>query len=142
MSAPRPGTTTAAANVQNLLPSAAVPVSSTNPVSASAASLLPPGAAPVPTHAAPTRPAAVTFGHESKPLHQPVIIPTEDGGFVSIREPVKVIGDGDEAIELRPLTPEEKARRKFRKNLLLWGFGLAMMFVVMLILLTMGPLKR
>jgi len=69
------------------------------------------------------------------------VIPTEDGGFTTLRDPVKTVGDGDEEIELRALTPEEKARKKFKKNLILWGFGLAIMAITLYVLLTMGPIS-
>ena len=76
----------------------------------------------------------------SGPASGSIVLPTEDGGYVKLREPVKTIGRGDDAVELRTLSPEEKARRKFKRNLILWGFGLVMIAITLALLLFMGPL--
>jgi len=68
------------------------------------------------------------------------VIPTEDGKLVTIREPVKTVGDGDEEIELKTLTAEEKEKKKLKKNLIVWGFGLVIMAITLYALLTMGPI--
>jgi hypothetical protein len=70
----------------------------------------------------------------------PLVIPTEDGGFVTLREPVKTVGDGDEEIELRTLPPEERERKKQKKNLIIWAVGLVVIAVTLYALLAMGPL--
>jgi hypothetical protein len=67
------------------------------------------------------------------------VIPTEDGTFVTVREPVKTVGEGDEEIELRSLTGEEKERKKLKKNLIVWGFGLVIIAITVYVLLAMGP---
>ncbi len=101
------------------------------------------GATPLPTG----RPGASAKTGAGAPLPRApgsggssVVLPTEDGGYVTVREPVKTIGRGDEAIELRTLSPEEKARRKLKKNLVLWGFGLLIIGITLVLLLFMGPL--
>jgi hypothetical protein len=66
-------------------------------------------------------------------------VPTEDGGYVTLRDPVKTVGRGDDAIELRTLSPEERARRKLKRNLVLWGFGLLIISITLVLLLVMGP---
>jgi hypothetical protein len=70
-----------------------------------------------------------------------IVIPTEDGGQVMVREPVKTVGEGDDEIELRSRTPEEKAKRRLIKNLVLWGFGLVFIAIVLITLLTTGPIS-
>ena len=66
---------------------------------------------------------------------------TEDGSSVTLREPVKTIGHGDDAQELRQLTSKEKARRRMVKNLVLWSFGALILIVAVLILRWLGPLS-
>ena len=74
------------------------------------------------------------------PVAKTILLPTEDGGQVALRDPVKTIRDGDEEIELRTLTPEEKARRRFWKNLFVWTFGLVMLAITLYVMFAMGPL--
>lgn len=68
------------------------------------------------------------------------MIPTEDGKFVTLREPVKTVGDGDEEMELNSLTAGEKEKKKLKKNLIVWGFGLAIIAITLYVLLVMGPI--
>ena len=58
------------------------------------------------------------------------IVPTEGGGYVTIQESPKVIGSGDDEVEVRRLAPAEKARRRFRKGIFLWTFCLLVLIVV------------
>ena len=69
------------------------------------------------------------------------MIPTEDGTFVTVREPLKTVGEGDEEIELRSLTAEERERKKLKKNLIVWGFGLVIIAITLYALLTIGPIN-
>ena len=62
------------------------------------------------------------------------MIPTEDGGFVKVQEPVKTIGYGEDEIELKRLTPEEKAKRRRVTNMIVGGLCLVVLFVTLLIL--------
>ena len=57
-----------------------------------------------------------------------------------MREPVKTVGEGDEEIELKSLTTEEKERKKLKKNLIVWGVGLVIIAITVFVLLTMGPI--
>jgi hypothetical protein len=57
-----------------------------------------------------------------------------------VREPVKTIGTGDDEIELHSRTPEQKARWRVKKNLVLWTFGLIVLGITLLVLLLMGPI--
>jgi DNA-directed RNA polymerase subunit RPC12/RpoP len=88
--------------------------------------LLPPGAAAVDLAAA-ARPRPFT------PVLLPqeaVALPTPDGGQVTIKDTPKTILSGDDEIELARLSREEKSRRRFRRNLILWGICLAILFGV------------
>jgi hypothetical protein len=58
-------------------------------------------------------------------------VPTPDGGFVTIKETPRTIGAGDDEIEVRRLSSTEKSARRFRRNLILWGICLAILFVVL-----------
>jgi len=50
------------------------------------------------------------------------------------REPVRTIGSGDRVIELRRLSPEEKASRRGRRNLVMLLSGLSILMVIVLLL--------
>ncbi len=63
-----------------------------------------------------------------------VLIPTDDGGFIALREPVKTVSVKGQEIELRRLTPEEKAARRFKRNLFVAGFGMLFLIAMMLIM--------
>jgi hypothetical protein len=99
-------------------------------------SLLPPGAASASAAAAPGEqvpiPAAPRRGPLT-PIQLPAgtaAVPTPDGGFVTIKDTPKTIVHGDEEIEVRRLTPAEKAQRRFRRNLILGGICLAILLAV------------
>ena len=67
-----------------------------------------------------------------------IAVPTPEGGFVAVRESeTKTIKSGNQEIEVRKLSAEEKAKRRRRNNLILGGFCLLVLFVVMLILMNM-----
>jgi hypothetical protein len=59
-----------------------------------------------------------------------VAVPTPDGGFVTVTESPALIGEGDEEIEVRRLTPQEKARRRFRRNMILWSVSILILLAV------------
>jgi len=93
-------------------------------------SLLPPGVAAQPTPA--NRPLPVTTQQiqqdaaaASAPTRSSEVIgvPTEDGGFVKLHEPVKKVEYAGEEIELHRLTPEERARKRMFKNILMLVVG-------------------
>jgi hypothetical protein len=92
------------------------------------------GAGAVPASASTRQPGIGTGGNR-------IVLPTEDGGYVTLRDPVKTIGHGDEEIELRTLSPKEKARRKLKRNLILWGFGLLLIAITLALLLFVGPIR-
>jgi hypothetical protein len=67
-----------------------------------------------------------------------VLIPTDDGQLIALREPVKTVEVQGREIELRRLTPEEKEQRRFRRNLFVAGFGLLFLIVTMIIMALAG----
>jgi hypothetical protein len=71
---------------------------------------------------------------------RPIILPTQDAGLVTVREPIKRAGSSDEAFELRSLTPQQKERWRFKKNLILWLFGIIILGITIIVLLTVGPM--
>jgi hypothetical protein len=99
--------------------------------------LLPPGAtAADPAAAAPGEQVAIPAAPKRGPL-TPVqlpagmaAVPTEGGGFVTIKETPKTIVHGDEEIEVRRLTPAERAQRRFRRNVILGCICLAILLAV------------
>jgi hypothetical protein len=99
--------------------------------------LLPPGS-PSSTGNTPGQQVALpTQTPKSEPA-QPrdsIRIRGEDGSYVTLTEPKKVVGEGDKQRALRTLTPEEKARARFVKNILVWSFC-AILLAIALVLLT------
>ncbi|MCA9176467.1 MAG: hypothetical protein KDB14_18395 [Planctomycetales bacterium] len=56
---------------------------------------------------------------------------TEDGQIVMLREPVRKVGVGEDEQEIRLLTPEERAARRLKKNLIVWALGLIVLIATM-----------
>ncbi len=72
----------------------------------------------------------------------PISLPTADDPLsIKIREPVKTVGVGDVAVELKSLSSESRARWRLKKNLILWTFGLIVMGIALAILLLAGPIS-
>jgi hypothetical protein len=88
-----------------------------------------------------SQPGSGAPARSSSSAQSSIVIPTEDGGFVRLRDPVKTVGEGYEAVELRSHSPEERASWKLKKNLIMWGFGLAVIGITLYVLLKMGPLS-
>lgn len=63
-----------------------------------------------------------------------VVIPTDDGKYVALREPVKTVGKGSQERELRVLTPEEKQKRRFVRNVIVYTIGLVILIVTFALL--------
>ncbi|MCA9155207.1 MAG: hypothetical protein KDA38_10495 [Planctomycetales bacterium] len=117
--------------------------SASRPTNRVADDLLPPGAEEVP--AGPLKQVVLpTAGKPDEPRGKAadgsILIPTADGGQVAVREPVKTISAHGEEVELRQRTPEERAARRFRKNLVIWTLGILLVGITMYILLVMGPM--
>lgn len=100
-------------------------------------SLLPPGAASEETGpAVPGEQVPIPAAPESRPITANLpagmaAVPTADGGFITIRETPRTIGEGDDEVELKRLSVEEKSARRFRRNLILWGICLVILFGVL-----------
>ena len=110
--------------------------------------MLPPGTTPVPLAppppGAPLRPVVVTsttdagYSPSSSTLTgETIVIPTEDGELVAVHERAKTVGKPGQEIELRRRTPEEKARRRLVKNLVMGGFCLIVLAVTFFLLKNM-----
>lgn len=121
--------------------------------------LLPPGAASAPVTTAPAAPthsvidtllppgapsdlAAGAVPLQEVPLPSapvPVSKPLATapaGTFIALqeKESVVTIGHGDNEVTIRKLSPEEKARRRRIKNLVMYAFGIILLVVVILIM--------
>lgn len=72
---------------------------------------------------------------------RPIVLPTPDGGVVRLRDPVKMLGSGDDAIELRSRSAEEKEAWRFKKNLIMWVVGLLLLGITIIILMLLGPIQ-
>ncbi len=72
---------------------------------------------------------------------RPLVVPTPDGSYVHLREPTKIVGSGDDALELRSRSGVDKEKWRFKKNLVIWAFGLLLLGITIFILMTLGPLR-
>jgi hypothetical protein len=64
-----------------------------------------------------------------------VVLPSSDGGFVAVRESVKTVEFGGEEVELRKLTPEEKARKRLFRTIFMAVFGLVFLTLIAVVLI-------
>jgi hypothetical protein len=62
-------------------------------------------------------------------------------GELEFQEPVTTLTSGDELIELRRLTPEEKAARRARRNLIMLLTGVSILMTIVFFLGTKRPKK-
>jgi hypothetical protein len=58
-----------------------------------------------------------------------VQLPAADGPL-ALKDSPKIVGSGDDEVELRRLAPEEKARRRFRKGIILWTLCILVLVAV------------
>jgi hypothetical protein len=68
-----------------------------------------------------------------------VVLPTADGRFVAVPEPAKVLNSGEGEVEIRRLTPEERARRRLRRSLFLVVAGSLLLLGALYMVMRMGP---
>jgi hypothetical protein len=97
---------------------------------------LPPAATPAPAEfsaAAPTSGDRAAAAASNKPLAAPA-------DPLAVREPTtkKIVTSTGQVKELRVLSPEEKAARRFRRNMLLLTFGLVILGIVTAVLMHFG----
>ena len=59
-----------------------------------------------------------------------VAVPSAPARVVAVKDSPKVIGSGDDEVGVRRLSSEEKARRRFRKSLILWTICLLVLIAV------------
>jgi len=71
-----------------------------------------------------------------------LVVPTPEGGYATIRKKAKKVGSGEDEVELRELTPEEKAKKRLRYNLIMWSVCFLILFVVFLVLAWPALFKR
>lgn len=138
-----------AAPVQPTMPTPVQPASSQPPrVSPGpAAPVVPTTPSPVqPTPRQPlaqpgSRPVPITPGGNQTTPIRPVAVSAVSDGAVRVREPVQTVSAGDDEIDLRSLTSEEKSRRRMIKNLVLWTAGIILIALTMIVLLMLGPIS-
>jgi hypothetical protein len=61
---------------------------------------------------------------------------------LQFQEPVRTVGSGDQVIALRRLTPEEKAVRRARRNLIMMLTGVSILMAIVFSLGTKRPKRR
>lgn len=88
------------------------------------------------------------------PSHEPVIGPVPDDAFAAsqpqaapaaelqFQEPVRTVVSGDQVITLRRLTPQEKASRRARRNLIMMLAGVSILMAIVLLFGTKRPKRR
>ena len=99
--------------------------------------LLPPGASDS-DRAAAGKQVALASDVKNQPIakdDKEITITTEDGTEVTLHEPVKKVGVGENAIELRSLTPEEKSRRRLIKNIIVFSFCVLVLGISVIVLI-------
>lgn len=69
-------------------------------------------------------------------------MPLERQLFDTSEPPPQTIRHGGQEIELRRLTPEEKAVRRVRRNIITIGAGTAILFAIVLLAARSGKPKR
>jgi len=122
----------ATAQADSMLPPTAASETPT-PSSSKVDSMLPPSA-DAPLDSSPKSSTPMTIG-SNRPIPAPaeddeIVIPTEDGGYAKLHEPVKTVAIGDAEMELRRLSPEEKAKRRNRKSLIMLTVGMIFLLVM------------
>ena len=96
-----------------------VPAALERPGDQSAGDVTPP---PLPPQVSPPLPQLEGPSHASvEESAKSVVLPTPDGGRVTIENNPKVIGHGRSEVTIRRLAPEEKSSRRFWKNVILWA---------------------
>ena len=129
--------------LDNLLPPSAASPSAASPSAASPSSpdkgidsLLPPGAA---IGATPAEEVALPSPAATPQDASENAVSTQEGTAFAVREPVKTVGYGDDEVELRQLSSEEKASRGLRRKIIMWTVGLIVIIITMWVLLWSGP---
>jgi len=69
-------------------------------------------------------------------------LPSAIQAELAFDEPVTTVGSGDATITLRRLTPDEKASRRTRRNLIMMLAGVSILMAIVLLLGTKRPSRR
>ena len=105
-----------------------------NKAAATPEELLPSPVAPDPDDASGTK-RRLQSSNESE---QVVYIPTTEGKFVAVHEPVKTVARGANEVQLRRLSPEQKAHRRRRRTLVTWAICVTILILTSAILYQVG----
>ncbi len=94
-----------------------------------------PASAPRPTPLAPANIPPAPRAPVPIPAHQGIApVPTSAGASTALRNRSKTVGEGEQAVELRQLSREEKAKKRFRYNLIMWSICAFILSAVFLVL--------
>jgi hypothetical protein len=89
-----------------------------------------------------------------QPSHEPFSQPLPEDPFAApqpeaapaaelqFQEPVRTVISGDQVITLRRLTPEEKASRRARRNLVMMLAGVSILMAIVFLFGTKRPKRR
>ena len=91
------------------------------------------------------QPAAESTAPESTAPESPAAEPAPQAApraELQFQEPVRTVGSGDQVITLRRLTPEEKAVRRGRRNLIMMVSGVSILMAIVLLLGTKRTKRR
>jgi ribosomal protein S27E len=133
-----PQVISAATDVASLLPPGAAEAEAAGETAAPGTAwdvkaLLPPGAAeagaPGEQVALPQAPRPILVSHTAAGS---ILFPTPEGHVMALEEKPKVIGQGENEVEVRRLTPAEKARRKLVRNVILFVVGVAGLLAIVI----------
>jgi hypothetical protein len=117
------------------VPQPAVAPSPSPPVQAVPAVKVPDVIAPAVAAVAPPPPtAAAADPLPTFEIPDHVLAPPAPDAEMQFREPVKTVGHGPNAIELRRLTPEEKDARRRRRNIIMLLTGAAILIAIAVVL--------
>lgn len=87
-------------------------------------------------------PAAISAPIADSPDATEAVSDSAPGGEYRFREPVRTVGVGDEAVELRRLSPEEKSRRRTRRTFIIMLTGVSILMSIVLTLGRKRPKRR
>ena len=81
------------------------------------------------------------FAEPQNPFAEPQN-PANPHPELQFQEPLRTVGSGDQVITLRRLTPEEKAGRRARRNLIMMLTGVSILMAIVLLFGTKRPKRR
>jgi hypothetical protein len=94
----------------------------------------------------PPKPASQSAPQDRQPAPEdPFVEPQPQAAPVpglQFQEPVRTVGSGDQMITLRRLTPEERAVRRARRNMIMMLTGVSILMAIVLVFGTKRPKRR